>query len=290
MNAVGILNAVTAMLALSALLASLLFVASRWLHVTEDPRLEIVEGMLPHTNCGACGYPGCRAFAEALVAGDAEPVLCTVSTPSDHARIASYLGIDAGVAEQRVARRACAGGNNVARKQANYEGQPTCAAAALVAGGGKACFWGCLGLGDCDRACGFDAIEMDRHQLPVVDEMRCTACGDCVEACPKDLFSLHPISDRLWVACSSLAQGEELLESCEVACTACGRCAADAPQQIEMRNNLPVIDYRRKPLTAAPIQRCPTGAIVWIDDERGVTKGRAAKHIIRDSERHGAKT
>ena len=282
------LNAVAIIGGLSTILVSLLVVANRWLHVEEDPRIDRVEGMLPHTNCGACGQPGCRAFAEALVAGEVLPGKCSVSTPAEHARIAAYLGVAVGAQEKRVARLACAGGTNVARNRAHYEGMGSCAAAALVAGGGKACFWGCIGLGDCELACDFDAIEMDPHQLPVVAEDRCTACGDCVAACPKDLFSLHAVSQRLWVACSSLAHGDAVLEDCEVACTACGRCAMDAPTQIEMINNLPVIDYRKGPLTDMPTQRCPTGAIVWLDKDVGPVKGQAAKKIVRQGEMHDA--
>jgi Na+-translocating ferredoxin:NAD+ oxidoreductase RNF subunit RnfB len=279
-------SAVATIGGLTAVLASLLVVANRWLYVEEDKRIGIVEEMLPHTNCGACGFPGCHAFAEALVGGQASPAKCTVSTPENHARIAAYLGVAVGAQERHVARLACAGGSNVARHRAHYQGLGSCAAAALVAGGGKACFWGCLGLGDCDRACHFDAIEMDSHQLPVVDENRCTACGDCVRACPKDLFSLQPVHHRLWVACSSLVQGDGVLQDCEVGCTGCGRCAADAPQQIVMQNSLPVIDYRRGPLTAEPAQRCPTGAIVWLDPLKGPVKGRAARVVVRHSPIH----
>jgi Na+-translocating ferredoxin:NAD+ oxidoreductase RNF subunit RnfB len=249
--------------------------------VDEDPRIDAVEAMLPHANCGACGFPGCRAFAEGLVRGEALPGACSVGPPADRARIAAYLGVAVGAREKRVARLACAGGSNVARHRAHYDGLATCAAAAQVAGGGKGCFWGCLGLGDCERACDFDAIRMDVHELPVVDEERCTACGDCVEACPKDLFSLHPVSHRLWVACRSLEAGDELLEDCEVACTACGRCAADAPGLIAMRDQLPVVDYAGPHQTKRPIQRCPTGAIVWIDPIAGPEKGPAARRIVR---------
>jgi len=107
---------------------------------------------------------------------------------------------------------------------------------------------------------------MNAHNLPVVDEAKCTACGDCVEVCPKDLFSLHKESHRLWVVCSSQEDGDQILEDCEVGCTNCGRCEMDAPQGlITMKKNLPVV----------------TGAIVWIDPKAGPVKGPAAKKIIR---------
>ncbi|MDJ0868921.1 MAG: (Fe-S)-binding protein [Myxococcota bacterium] len=276
-----VLTGVAAIGGLTLLLASLLVLANRKLHVPEDPRIDAVEDMLPHANCGACGLPGCRPFAEALVQGEAQPAGCTVSNAEGHARIAAYLGVDVGAAEKRVARLACAGGANVARLRARYDGLSSCGAAAVVAGGGKGCFWGCLGLADCEAACDFDAIRMDAHSLPVVDEARCTACGDCVDACPKDLFSIHPASHRLWVACRSLEAGDELLEDCEVACTACGRCAMDAPGLVRMEQNLPVVDYGRKHDTREPIQRCPTGAIVWIDPESGPVVGPAAHKVIR---------
>ncbi len=285
-----VLTAVGAVGGLTLVLTSLLVLANRWLHVEEDPRIDTVEDLLPHANCGACGLPGCRPFAEALVAGETQPGKCTVSSAEGHARIAAYLGVDVGALEKRVARLACAGGSNVARNRARYDGLGTCGAAALVAGGGKGCFWGCLGLADCEVSCDFDAIHMDTMSLPGVDEEKCTACGDCVDACPKDLFSLQPASRRLWVACKSLDAGDEILDDCEVACTACGRCAMDAPGLIRMENNLPVVDYSRNHATRDPIQRCPTGAIVWLDPDAGAVKGPAAKKIIRRGSRPEAAT
>ena len=281
-----ILIALAALGGLTLLLAVMLIVANKKLYVYEDPRIDVVEEMLPHANCGACGYPGCRPFAEALVSGVSLPGKCTVSTEAGRMRIAEYLGVALGAEEKRVARLACAGGTNVAINRAQYQGVESCRAAALVSGGGKGCFWGCLGHGDCDVVCDFDAITMNEFSLPVVDVEKCTACGDCVEVCPKDLFSLQPINNRLWVACKNLEAGERVLEDCQVACTACGKCAMDAPGDlITMVHNLPVVHYGRNQQGMDPIQRCPTGAIVWLDDEKGVIRGREAKKIVRKGER-----
>ena len=285
------LVAVSTLGALTFLIATLLLFAHARLRVEEDPRIEPVYELLPHTNCGACGLPGCRPFAEALARGEVEPAQCTVSTAEDKSVIADFLGVAVGTAEQVVARLACAGGSNVARMHAHYEGVPSCRAAALVAGGGKGCTWGCLGLGDCEDVCDFDAIRMDEHGLPVVDEPACTACGDCVDACPKDLFSLHPIGHRLWVACKNLEFGDAILEDCEVGCTACGKCALDAAGGvINMVDNLAVVDYSRNHAQREAIERCPTGAIVWFDAERGPVYGRAAAKVIRQEARADAPT
>ena len=281
-----ILIAIAALGGLTFLLALMLVLANKKLYVYEDPRIDAVEEMLPHANCGACGYPGCRPFAEALVKGEALPGKCTVSTEEGRERIANYLGVALGGDERLVARLACAGGANVARLQAQYEGLESCQAAALVSGGGKGCSWGCLGYGDCEVVCDFDAITMDAQGLPVVDVDKCTACGDCVEACPKDLFSLEPMSHHLWVACKNQDMGDEILEECEVACTACGRCAMDAPGDlIEMAYNLPVVNPSAAVETKEPIQRCPTGAIVWLNEDGSAEKGKAARKVIRKGSR-----
>jgi Na+-translocating ferredoxin:NAD+ oxidoreductase RNF subunit RnfB len=282
--------AIFTLAALCFVFATLLVVAHRLLHVDEDPRIEAVQEMLPSTNCGACGFPGCLGLAQAIVQGKALPGKCTVMTEDERDAVASFMGVDAGAEEKVVARLACAGGSNTARNRAQYEGLPSCRAAELVAGGGKACFWGCLGLADCELVCDFDAIYMDTHGLPVVIDDACTACGDCVDACPKDLFSLHPVSHRLWVACKNLAQGEAVIEDCEVGCDACGRCAADAPGVITMVDNLPVVDYERNHNVRTAIDRCPTGAIVWFDDKQGPLTGRAARRVIRQGERRAVNT
>lgn len=264
-------------------LAALLAVASRKLQIDEDPRIDQVEELLPHANCGACGEPGCRPFAEKVVKGEHNPGRCTVNSAAMSQTIADLLGVSVTQFERRVARLACSGGSHVHYTRAHYAGMKSCRAAALVSGGGKGCTWGCLGLADCQSVCGFEAITMNRYSLPVVDEDRCTACGDCVDVCPKDLFELHPISHRLWIACKNQDLADEAESHCEVVCTACGRCVADAPEGlITIDKNLARIDYRKNDLASRiAIERCPTGAIVWIDERQGRMRGRDARRIAR---------
>ena len=271
------------MAALGVILAGVLSIANRRLYVYEDPKIDEVEDLLPHANCGACGTPGCRPFAEALVANEADPGLCTVNSKDMNQVIADFLGVAVSYHEKQVARLACAGGSHVAYTRANYEGLKTCRAAALVSGGGKGCSWACLGLEDCARVCDFDAISFNKFSLPVVDEDRCTACNDCVTECPKDLFSLQPVSNKLWVACNNKDNMNESEAHCDVACNACGRCVSDAPEGlITIKNDLAIIDYTKNGLASRlAIERCPTGAIVWKDYNRKSERGIGSRKIVR---------
>ena len=268
-----ILVAVYILAGVGLVFATFIALANRKLRVYEDPRIDVVTGMLPGANCGACGFPGCRNFAEQAVLGAVKPAACNVINSEGAAAIAAYLGVDAGEANRRVARLLCAGGRDVATQEADYRGLETCAAAAAVAGGGKACAWGCLGFADCATACEFGAITMMPNGLPRVDVSLCTACGDCVDACPKGLFAIMPFDQRLIVQCRSLIEGDEALEACRVACTSCGKCVVDAaPGVVSIASGVAVVDYAHN-ASADPsaTRRCPTGAIVWVDGAQFVS-------------------
>lgn len=261
------LQAIGFLAVLTVSLAIMLAIANRKLKVFEDPRIDAIADILPGNNCGACGQPGCRAFAEKAVAGTIQPGECTPSGAEIRQMIADYLGVDVGGGEKRVARLHCAGGTNVAIQLAEYRGHETCRSAAAVGGGTKGCRYGCLGFGDCEEVCIFDAIIMGPTGLPIVDVDKCTACGDCVDICPKGLFDMPPLSHKLIVQCKSELEGDEMLDLCKVACTACGKCVADAAQGLlTMKNNLPVMDpallHLQSPDATA---RCPTNSIVWIE-------------------------
>ncbi len=272
------------MAGLGGFLAFCLILAQHYFAVAEDPRLSQLVELLPQSNCGACGAPSCRAFAENLLHHGSQPAHCSQSTLSQVQKIADFLQVEVGVMERKVARLACQGGGNVARQRASYRGFYSCAGADLVAGGGKGCAWGCLGLGDCEVACSFDALRLDDLGLPFVTPDKCTACGDCVDACPKGLFRLLPLSQPLFIACKNLLEGEEAEADCAVACTGCGLCAQDSPKGlISMRHFLAVIDETQEPPEAVrqkAIQRCPTGAIGIWNEQGTLVKGRKAKKIL----------
>jgi len=266
----SVLVATSVMVGLGLFFGAILAIAQRYLRVDEDPRIERTNEMLPGNNCGACGVPGCLPFAEKLVDNSIDPSKCTVASADDIEMIAEYLQIDVGAQEKLVARLRCGGGSSQAHQIAEYQGFESCRAAAVVSGGGKGCAWGCLGLADCEIACTFDAIHMNGNGLPQVDTNKCMACPDCVDACPKDLFELLPLSQNLFVQCNIPLAGEIATRLCSVACDACGKCVADAPPGlIYMEDTLPVIDY----LAGGPARpeatfRCQTDSIKWLEGEQ----------------------
>ena len=272
------LSAIGFLLGLASALAVVLAIAHSRLKVFEDPRIDEVADMLPGSNCGACGLPGCRAFAEKAVAGEVQPSGCPVGGVDGAASIAGYLGVDAGEMEDTTARLLCAGGTDVAIQMGEYEGHETCRSAAAVTGGNKGCRYGCMGFGDCEVVCDFDAILMSPTGLPIVDVEKCTSCGDCVKICPKGLFEILPLRQTLLVQCKSELEGDDMLELCKVGCTACGKCVADAPAGLlRMKRNLPVLNRDLIDLqTPDAIVRCPTGAITWV--EKGQFENAEAPH------------
>lgn len=270
MNPLSILLSVGILGGVGFTFGVLIAMANKKLRVWEDPRIDQLTDILPGANCGACGFAGCRAFAEAAIDGEVVPAGCTVLSAPEREDVAEFLGVDVGEAQKRVARLLCAGGSNVAAQKATYFGVESCAAAVAVTGGGKGCAWGCVGLADCAVVCDFDAIQMTEFGLPLVDPEKCTACNDCVEACPLDLFVLMPVDHHLIVQCKNLLDGEAATDVCSVACNACGRCVQDAAAGlIEMKSGLAVIDYAKAELESREaVARCPTGAIQWVEWEQ----------------------
>jgi electron transport complex protein RnfB len=201
-------------------------------HVPTNPVVDSVREALPAANCGACGFAGCQAYAEAVVERpDVAPSLCAPGRRPVAERVASLTHKEVGTVTDRVVVLRCHGTTAFARDEAEYLGIATCAAATLVFAGPKACKNGCLGLGDCVRVCPFDALHLGAAGIVEVDAGRCTGCGLCLPACPKDLFTLYPRGHRIELACVARDKQATVRASCLVGCTLCRKCVAKCPAQ-----------------------------------------------------------
>lgn len=256
----NVIIAVLLLTGLGVLFGIGLAVASRKLAVESDPRIDEIEGLLPGANCGACGYPGCRGLAEAIVQGSAPVNACPVTT--DCSVIAEVIGVEALACERRVAKVRCIGGKKEAKERFAYVGSKDCYAAHQLAGGPKACEYGCLGLGSCVEACPFSAIFINENGLAVVDEEKCTGCGQCVSVCPRDLIALLPAGDPVTVYCRNTEKGGVVRKICQTGCIGCGICVKQCDQgAITLENNLVVIDPEKCNRCGRCIAKCPVKII-----------------------------
>ncbi len=243
----------------------LYFVAQKF-KVFEDPRIDQVEEVLPAANCGGCGFPGCRAFAEALVkSDDISDLNCPVGGSETMKAAAGILGKEVAEAAPMIAVVKCNGNCDNRPRTNKYDGATSCAVAASLYGGETGCSYGCLGCGDCVEACTFDAIHMDKKTgLPVVND-KCVACGACVDACPKNIIELRkagPKGRRVFVSCINQDKGGVAKKACSVACIGCKKCQKECPfDAITVENNIAYIDYNKCKLCRKCVAVCPTGAI-----------------------------
>jgi len=250
--------------AMGLVLGLVLALFSRIFTVRIDPRIAEVTDALAGLNCGVCGYPGCAAMAEALVAGKAKASQCTPGGPRVVKRVSELLGRSETPVEPSVAVVKCRGGKMEAKEKGRYMGVRDCISAELSSAGPKACVYGCLGMGSCLAVCRFGAISMSGDDLPVVDEGKCTGCGKCAAACPRHVMDLIPRSRRVFLACISRDKGKKVREICSAGCVACNLCATPkvTPSgKVVMRNNLPEFPPDWADFKAA-VEKCPSRCFV----------------------------
>ncbi len=240
-----------------------LAIASKRFMVQTDPRLEKIHGLLPGSNCGACGGAGCFGFAESILSGKLKIDACRVANDAAKEKIAEVLGRKLIKGTESVAVLHCNGGAKV-KDRFIYQGIEDCVAANLVLAGQKECVWGCLGFDTCVKVCPFGAIRMSVEKLPVIVANKCKACNKCVAVCPKKLFSLVPVTHTVYVACSSHDLGKDTKAVCPVGCIACKLCEKACPvDAIHVLDNLAVIDYNKCTSCGECVKVCPMKTILF---------------------------
>lgn len=257
--------------ALALVFALLLAWLGKKLAVKRNEKIDLVLKELAGANCGGCGFPGCDGFATALVEGKAKISDCNATSAEHKNEIAKILGVEnSGGATMVVS--ACRGGTN-AKDKYDYQGYGDCRSMELLAGGRKACKWGCLGMGSCVDACQDHAVEVNMQGFSEINQKKCISCGRCIVACPKKIIKRIPADAKIFVACSNHDKGKDVREVCKNGCIACGICAKNCKAgAITIVDNLAVIDYTKCTGCLECVSRCPSKCILTTDNIKAAMK------------------
>lgn len=256
----SIIIAVATLTAVGLLGAVILVLAAHFMQVREDERVGQVQECLPGANCGACGYAGCADYAKAIVEG--APVnKCVPGGAKAAAAVAAIMGVSAGDVVKRRAIVACQGNYDNTQDKYAYEGISSCKACAALYAGSSACEYGCLGYGDCVKACQFDAIHVE-NGLARVDQSKCTGCGACEQACPKKIIWIRPEGEKPVVMCANHNRGALTRKECSAGCIGCMKCERNCPTgAIRVTNNVARVDYDKCTGCGKCEELCPVHAI-----------------------------
>ncbi|MBQ2161076.1 MAG: 4Fe-4S binding protein, partial [Firmicutes bacterium] len=138
-----------------------------------------------------------------------------------------------------------------------------------------ACKYGCLGLGDCTRACNFGAIKICEGVAVVAREL-CTGCGACAATCPKHVIRIAPLKNKVVVQCQNADKGAQTLKACKNGCIGCGKCAKVCKfEAITIENNHATIDPNKCKNCGLCAKECPTKAINNMRAKRQLPKPKA---------------
>ena len=265
-----ILKAVLVLGGLGAVFGVLLTWVAKVFAVPKNPVRDAVREALPGANCGGCGYPGCDGCAEAIASGRAAVTACPVGGSDVARKIGEIMGVAVNETERKVATVICQGGTDRCRVKFKYLGIQDCNAAAIIQDGNKACQYACLGLGNCERVCSFDAIRVNPHtRLVQVDPKKCQSCGRCIDECPRKVLELRPESQLVNMLCRNPEMGKNVSQKCSAGCIGCERCAKACKfDAITIVNHLPVIDHDKCRSCMVCAEVCPSGAMKAIFEDR----------------------
>ncbi|HOO37295.1 MAG TPA: 4Fe-4S binding protein [Deltaproteobacteria bacterium] len=234
--------------------------------VEMDPREKAVLDQLPGANCGACGFAGCAAFAHEITENVEAEMACPAVNENALKAMSEILGRDLGGGAAFIAFVGCKGTPDQTITRYNYVGPRDCRAAQIIAGGSKACAYGCLGLGSCVDVCPFGAIHMGEDGLPHVVEAKCTGCAKCVDACPRQIIRLIPKSGNYGVGCISKDLSKDMKQYCKVGCIKCGLCENICPFDAitVSKDSSAVIDQSKCRSCGLCVSVCPTSVISFL--------------------------
>ncbi len=236
-----------------------------------DPVVEKITELLPGVNCGACGYPGCAGYADALAKNtNIEINLCSPGGKSLVEKLNLLLGKNSDFSDKIVAKVFCMGDDAIASKDYNFNGEDDCLTMANFFQGEKTCKYSCEGKGDCIKACPVEAIKRDSLNRVWIDSGLCVGCKRCVSVCPKNIIKMVPVNGGYFVACSSHNDGKTVREICKKGCIACKICEklTGDPTRIVVTNNLAEIKYTNTIDLKSAAIKCPTSVIIPIIDQK----------------------
>jgi len=166
------LSALLVMTGIAIVLGAALGYAAIRFKVEGDPLVEKIDAILPQTQCGQCGYPGCKPYAEAIAQGEAEINQCPPGGEEGIRKLADLLGREfKPLSEEH--------GVEKPKSVAVIDEQT------------------CIGCTLCIQACPVDAIVGAAKQMHTVVEPLCTGCELCVAPCPVDCISIVPVAETV---------------------------------------------------------------------------------------------
>ncbi len=270
MNWVTIGLSATTLFTMAVVISYILGWANKAFFVKVDPRIEAIIEILPGANCGGCGFVGCGDYAEEVVINGVAVDKCPVGGAGCAANVAAIMGIEVGESCPQRPIVHCGAHYGDRKGRTFYVGEMTCQAANMVAGV-QSCTYGCLGFGDCTRACKYDAIHVI-DGLATVDYDKCIGCGACGNVCPRNIITITPFkkSRILAVGCSNKDAGKEVMAVCDVGCIGCKACAKKS-QLFKMENNLPTIDYEHWDAECTlevmeACEKCPRNRLIFVGE------------------------